>query len=298
MVYIPQMAISAQRGEPFVFYITPSVVFRVIVLAYAALPLLIFTQLILKVGLSHLVDRFRSYPPLWWLVILGVASVAFGLRLTFPPRRTQAMLHIRKDSVRFTPRRMDQRLSGESVVEAAVTVQSREILLSHNFFEGLPNGYRIIVRGADEPEREVRVKFYKIPDAQDCRNIAEAITAATGLPVRLVTRRRLMDGTVQETPWMPVAPRTNRSRGFALATIAAVPYVGGIIVGYLLPRPAIIAGVGLALWCGQMLAVLACGRLYGTRTKFPTLYSLTTVFTFGAAYGLAVVVVGFVLRAR
>lgn len=79
--------------------------------------------------------------------------------------------------------------------------------------------------------------------------------------------------------------------------IGAVPYVGGIIVGYLLPRPAIIVAVGMALWCGQMLAVVACAHLYGTRTKHSILYSLTTVFTFGAAYGLAAAVVAFILRA-
>ena len=292
------MAISAQRGEPFVFYITPSVVFQVIPLAYIALLLVLAAQFPLKVGFGRVGDSFRNHPALWWLVVIWVASIIIASRLAFPPRSVQARLHIRKDCIRFTPRRMDQRLSGESVVEAAVTAQSREILLSHNFFEGFTDGYRVIVREDDALEREVRVKFFTIPDAQDCRKMAEAMTAATGLPVRLVTRRRSMDGTVQETPWIPVAPRTNRSRGFALAAIAAVPYVGGIIVGYLLPRPAIIAAAGLALWCGQMLAVLACGRWYGTRTKFPTLYSLTTVFTFGAAYGIAVVVVGVVLRAR
>ena len=187
------MAISAQRGEPFVLYITPSVVFQVIPLAYIAILLVLAAQFPVKVGFGRVGDSFRNHPALWWLVVIWVASIIIASRSAFPPRSVQARLHIRKDCIRFTPRRMDQRLSGESVVDAAVTAQSREILLSHNFFEGFTDGYRVIVRGDDEPEREIRVKFFTIPDAQDCRKMAEAMTAATGLPVRLVTRR-LIDG--------------------------------------------------------------------------------------------------------
>jgi len=77
-----------------------------------------------------------------------------------------------------------------------------------------------------------------------------------------------------------------------------VPFVEGITIGYVAPRPAIIAAVGFALWVGQLLAIRACARLYPTSTKYSTLYSLTTMFTFGTAYALSVVVVALVLRAR
>lgn len=108
----------------------------------------------------------------------------------------------------------------------------------------------------------------------------------------------MADGIVQETPWIPLAPKANIARGFAAGAIGAVPYIGGITVGYVLPRPAIIVAVGLALWVGQMLAVSALAHSHRTRTKYPTLYSLTTLFTFGAGYGFAVVVVAFMFRAR
>ncbi len=77
-------------------------------------------------------------------------------------------------------------------------------------------------------------------------------------------------------------------------TIGGGAYIGGITIGYLLPRPAVIVAVALALWLGQMLAVSAFAHRHRTRTKYPTLYSLTTLYTFGAAYGFAVVVVAFV----
>lgn len=292
------MGIFRKRGEPFVVYITPSVGFRVIPLAYIAFLLLEAARFPSTIGLGRLADGFRNYPVLWWLIVLLVASLAFALRLAFPRRRSHARLQIQHDGVTFIPRRVDRYLFAEPGTEAPITPQSNEILLCHSFLEGLPDGYRVIVRGDDESEREMRVRFYAVPDVQDCRTIVESMTAVTGLPVRLVIRRRLMDGTVQETPWIPITRKANTSRSFVIVTTGATPFIGGIIIGYLQPRPAIIAVTGVALWCGQMLATFAYARSNLTRTKFPVLYALTTVFTFGAVYGLAIVIVAFVLRAR
>jgi hypothetical protein len=83
-----------------------------------------------------------------------------------------------------------------------------------------------------------------------------------------------------------------------IATIGALPYVGGIVVGYFLPSPAIIMAFGMALWFAQMLTAYACAHwLYQTPAKHSILYSLTTLFTFGTAYGLAVVLVALMIRA-
>jgi hypothetical protein len=76
-----------------------------------------------------------------------------------------------------------------------------------------------------------------------------------------------------------------------------VPYIGGITIGYLSPHPAVIVAVGLALWFAQMLAIFAFRRRRKTPSKYPIQYSLTTLFTFGAAYGFAIVVVVFMFRA-
>jgi hypothetical protein len=293
VVYILSMAIEDQRGEPFVFCVQPPLSRRVIPLAYTALLLLCAAYIPLKVGLSRFSEGFGNHPALWFLAIGLVAAIALALRLAFPPRGAQPRLQIRHDSVRFIPGRVERHLFAEPAIEAAITPQSREILLCHSFLEELPDGYRVIIRAADETEREVRARFLTLLDAQEYRKIVEGITGATALPVRLVIRRRLADGTVQETPLIPLAPKANIARGFAAVTIGAVPYIGGITIGYLLPRPAVIVAVGLALWLGQMLAVSAFAHRHRTRNKYPTLYSLTTLFTFGATYGFAVVVVAF-----
>ena len=185
-----------------------------------------------------------------------MAAIAFLLRLAFPPRGALPRLQIRHDSVRFIPGRVARHLFAEPAIEALLRLD-REILLCYSFLEELPDGYRLIIRAADETEREVRARFLTLLDAKECRKIVEGITGATALPVRLVIRRRLADGTVQETPWMPLAPNAIISGAFSGVTLGAVPYIGGITIGYLLPRPAVIVAVGFALWLGRMLAVSA-----------------------------------------
>jgi len=287
------MAISAQRGEPFVFYVTPSDVFRIIPLAYVALVLLGSAY----VGLPTLARRFNQ-PAGGALDILLAGTVGLMLRLAFPWLASQARLEIRHDSIRFVPHRVGRYLRGEVVDKVAVRPESTEILLCQSFYLDIPDGYRMVVRGAHEPDREIEVKFFKTPDEQDCPTIIEGVTEATGLPVRLVSRRRLADGTVQEMPWIPITRKARTARDFAVMTMGAVPYVGGIIVGYLRPPLTTIAMAGLALWLGQLLAMFVCARWLRINTKQPKVSALSTVFTFGAAYGLAVAVVAVGLRAH
>jgi hypothetical protein len=66
------------------------------------------------VGSARISSGFRNNPELWWLVALLVGFTAIMLRLAFPPRRTQARLEIRHDSISFVPRRIDQRMGGAS----------------------------------------------------------------------------------------------------------------------------------------------------------------------------------------
>jgi hypothetical protein len=215
------MAISAQRGEPFLFYITPPVVFRVLGLVYAGLVLLGTAY----VGLPTL-SRRLNHPAPWLLDIMLAGWVLFWvllpLRLVFPSLASQARLEIRHDGLRFVPRRVI-RYFGEVVDKVAVNPESTEILLCQSFYLDIPDGYRMVVRGAHEPDREIDVKFFKTPDAQDCPTIIEGVTKATGLPVRLVIRRRLADGTVQEMPWIPITRKARTARDFAVTTMAAVP---------------------------------------------------------------------------
>src|SRR4051794_3657117 len=99
------MAISGQESEPFVFYAPPSVIFRVIPLAYVAVVLFAAFYIPWAAVLS-------KYPGWWWLVIVLLASIVWMLRLAFPPRSVQARLDVRRDSVSFIPSRRDQSFLG------------------------------------------------------------------------------------------------------------------------------------------------------------------------------------------
>jgi len=280
--------------EPFILYFTPPVVLRLIVLAP---PTFIILQVLYggyTLGSARLLSGFRYHPELWGLVVFLIGCIAFLLRLAFPPRHTQARLEIRPGSISFVPRRIDQRWSGAAVTEAAVTPQSAEILLCHKLLERIPEGFSLVICGNHEPEREVRVKFGRSLDQQYCQKLTEGITSATGLPVRLVTRRRSMDGSVQETEWIPTT-----GTAFVLSAsigLAALPFIGGIVVGWLRLRPEIILAIGAALWLAKILVLITLARRYPSRTKPSILtLSLSSVFPFGAAYGLAVVITPYVL---
>ncbi len=213
------------------------------------------------------------------------------LAMAFLPRLTEGRLEIRHDGVLFIPRGLDRFLSGEEVTQAAVSPQSTEILLCHSFLESMHVGYGVIVRGPHEREQEVRLKFLRQPDAHDCHGIANDLIKATGLPVRLVIRRST-SGIVHESPWTPIAPQERRVLAVALLTSAALPYIGGITVGILRLRVPVIAAVGVVLWIGQIVGAYFFARRRSTSKEIPSaLLILSTIFTFGMAYGLGVVCV-------
>lgn len=279
------MPISVQRDEPSVAYITPFLAIRIFAFVYLS-PLLFGTAVLLfKLGFAS----FTIIPEVWWLLIMLVATAVFMVRVIFPPRHALPKVQIDPHQIRFVPSRMQRYMNGLRSIEAAITPQSREIILAHCIFEKWFEGDRIVVRGENEPDREIGFFGFWL-NARDCRTLSEAITAAVGLPVRLVIRRRRMDGAIQESPWLPLERKANSAKTLATLAIGATPFIGGGVVGYFLPGPSITVAVGLVLWLGPILAISVYTR------KRPTLTALSTVFTFGAAYGLAVVVVGYILR--
>lgn len=100
---------------------------------------------------------------------------------------------------------------------------------------------------------------------------------------------------IEETQWIPTVRKTNLKLAVAL-TLGVLPFVGGMIVGYFVTRPAFIVEIGFALWFAQMLAL----SIYSKRkwALHTAMYSLTTLFTFGAAYSFAVVLVALMFRAH
>ena len=137
------------------------------------------------------------------------------------------------------------------MVEAPVTPQSKEIILCRSVRFDLGDGHRVIVRAADETEREMKGVYFLGLNSTHYQRLAAGIHAVIGLPVRLVVRRHLLDGTLQETPWILPAAGASFLRSIALLTFGATPFIGGIIVGWLLPSATVTVVTGLALWVGM-----------------------------------------------
>ena len=293
------MVTTAENGAPFIFVIPVPRVRRVIALGEAAFFLTIAGLLIFKIGLSRLIEVLLGDPVGWLFSAVLVAAIAFCLRWAFPPRKVLQRLEFHHDSVSFVPDRMTRRMFAEPAVTAAITPQSREILVCRSFPRDVPDGYgyRVIIRDENGTERGVKAGYLTPHSARDVQIIGAGITAATGLPVRIIGRRRLGDGTVEETPWMVPTAKSRLTISAALA-IGATPYVGGITVGLLVSSPLFIVAFGLALWLSQTIATFALGLGRSKRSINALLYSLTSLFLFAAEYGASVVIVAFMFRAR
>jgi hypothetical protein len=223
-----------------------------------------------------------------------VGGILFALWLLFQPQSALARFEFTRDRVRFIPN-LIARSIGEQSEETVISPQSAEILICHR----LVNGYRIIVRAADGAESELAshsphtlVNLNK----SNIDSMADAITPATGLPVRVVIRRKSPTGAVEETPWTPVATKRKPLKTAALATVA-LPYVGGILMGSLSLNPAIVIAVGLVLWLCMVLAIYFTSRTGPSPKRFPLLQALTTLVTFSATYAACFVVTAY-LRGR
>ena len=296
MLYLWSMTIAPKQGNPFVFVVKLSRGRRVIALVFAGLFILMLAYIPLRVGLHRFLHGLNVNPAMWLLVVTFAIPIGFFSWLAFPPRAVLAKLEIQRNNVRFIPNLAVRRFLAEPIVKAVITPQSKEILVCQAFLGKLPDGYNVVIRTAGENDRVVRAASLTLHTAQEGQEIADGITAATGLPVRLITREQLTDGTVQEVPWVPSAPKTKLLH--AGLAIAAVPWVGGVVLGYIFPRPAIIVTAGLTLWLCEMLAVFIIARRSHKRTQNLAVHMLATFFTFAASYAFAVGLVAFVFRAH
>lgn len=225
----------------------------------------------------------------FWLLIVVLLAVSVAIfRIASPRREVLASLHMNREALRFVPQRVQWGFWSQPN-ELMVTANSREILLCRCFREQMFEGYSLIVRGTVEPERAMKIQFPFIPDVQDCGQLATAINSATGLPIRLVTRRCKLDGTFEETPWAPVEPGKNIAPGLAGVTGAVLPFIGGAVVGYFWPSPAIIVGAGLVLWLGQLGAMSVSGRKCLSPKVLSTLVPFATWYAIAAIVGARII---------
>jgi hypothetical protein len=286
MLYILLMAAEARRGEVFVFHFPMALSRRVIAILFAAILLLGAAYLPLKIGLTLFFAGLSNHPALLLLYVGFAVALALFVRLAFPVGRSQPELHFRHDAVRFVPSKLDELLLSECPIEAAIAPRSREILLCHSFVEELPDGYRVIIRAHDGTERGVRVGHSMPLNAQPLRRLIDGINDTTSLPVRLVVRRRLANGSVQETPWTAFAAKPNILRADVLLAIcfALLPYFGGfLVIGT--------RNIGSLALAGAVICVLCTSSAYLVRRRRdpvcakhrlivdPILYSFEFAFT-------------------
>jgi hypothetical protein len=272
------MAFLEQDQPPYIFRVRPRSYLRtlgIFLLVVFGAP---FAFIGSKIGLGGVLSNLL---PALFCIAMMVGGILFALWLLFQPQSALARFEFTRGRVRFIPN-LIARSIGEQSEETVISPQSAEILICHR----LVNGYRIIFRAADGAESELASHSPHTLvnlNTSDIDSMADAITAATGLPVRAVVRRKSPTGAVEETPWTPAATKRKPLKTAALATVA-LPYVGGILMGSLSLNPAIVIAVGLVLWLCMVLAIYFTSRTGPGPKRFPLLQALTTLVTFSATY--------------
>jgi hypothetical protein len=285
------MAFLEQDQPPYIFRVRPRSYLRTLGVFLLVVFVAPFAFIGSKIGLGGVLSNLL---PALFCIAMTVGGILFALWLLFQPQSALARFEFTRDRVRFIPN-LIARSIGEQSEETVISPRSAEILICHR----LVNGYRIIVRAADGAESELASHSPHTMvnlNTSDIDSMADAITPATGLPVRVVIRRKLPTGAVEETPWTPAATKRKPLKTAALATVT-LPYVGGILMGTLSLNPEIVIAVGLVLWLCMVLAIYFTSRTGPGPKRFPLLQALTTLFTFSATYAACFVVTAY-LRGR
>jgi hypothetical protein len=291
------MASSAESGGIHTYFIPIPSMGRAIALAYVAFFLTCFMYISIKLGPSRTFVSVGNDPFPWIFLILTFGmTIVFFLRLAFPPRSWLARLEFARDRVRFVPKPI-LRWIGEPSSEIPLSLHSKEILLCRGSQGNSPYGFRVLLRSESGQDREIKVETGYRLNLRESAILTNLITAATALPVRMVQRRVLTGGGTEETPWTPVG-RSAELGALAKLAFAALPFIGGGVVGFLGSTPLFAAAFGAVLWLNQTLAVFILARDSHQRSRPAMLYWLTTLFTFGASYAATVVVVSFLFRSR
>ncbi len=285
---IAPMALIEQSQPPYIFHVRSPGYVRAIGVFLVIVGVAPCSFVIWKIGLTWIPSELG---PSLFLIASVIGLVLFGLWIVFPPQSTLARFEFTGDRIRFVPN-LVARWIGERSEETPIRPQSSEILIAHYFVPEKVNGYRIVVRAPNCSEQELASHSphtQVMLNGSEIDNLAAAIAPVTGLPVRIVMRRTSQSGIAQETPWMQPSKERTPLKIAALVTFS-FPYVGGIFMGWYYQNPAIVVGVGFALWFCMVLAIYLASRTAPIRANFPSLPVLTTLVTFWAAYGVCYVV--------
>jgi hypothetical protein len=148
-----------------------------------------FAILPYKLGFERFFESLAYFSATWLVMFIFGPAIAFFAWLAFPPRGSMPRLEISRSRIRVVPGRI-ARLFAETAVEIDLSPKSRDILLCHSVWQGLGDGLRLVVRDGDGTEREIRATSMDYLSARKAQKLAEGISAATGLPVHLLIRRR------------------------------------------------------------------------------------------------------------
>lgn len=271
-------------AEPFVFIVPVAPTRQIIGLVAVCLfllPATILSWLLIFKGAATRPDGILV------LALCGMSILASGvfLWLSFPRFKSAARLEFRRNVISFMPAPLD-RLMYEPV-NASIQPNDNGILLRYHGAR-----YKLLIQAESGGEHETGIALLTELSARDASELTNGISAATGLPARIVMSRRLANGKAEDFPWQP------RSTAAKLATVGklafgTLPLWAGAIAGFVAPSIVVIGEVGLALWLAQTLAIVAYVHLRAGKAKFPWLYWASTIFTFGALYTAMAVFMSF-----
>jgi hypothetical protein len=279
--YNPQMPLSGAVTEtrkcagPFVFIVPLAPIRRFVGLVAACLslvPLTIFSWLLITKGARTELDGMLILSVCGILVLVS----GFFLWVSFPHFKSAARLEFRRNAIRFIPAPIDRLLYGP--VDAQIPSNAKRILLRYG-----RGSYKMLIQTETGGEYETGIVLLTELSAPNANELTNGISVATGLPAGIVTSRRLADGNVEDLLWKPRST-TVKWAVVGKLILGAIPIPAGAIVGFLTPSIVKIAEIGLILWLAQTLALAAYAYLWARQPKFPWLYWLSTIFTFGAVY--------------
>jgi hypothetical protein len=281
------MAGTPQADPMFVYVIPIPPAVRVLALAVSvALFTILFGIPLIDLGPARMVETFRSDTATWAIFGGLVGSlIAFFIVLAFPPRSWHAGLQFENGYVRLNPRPV-LRWIDEPSVEMFFGFRVQEILLCRGSRDDSSFGFRVILRAVGAPDQQIKVETGDNLNHRQSKLLADGITAATGLAVRLVEFKAGKGGMVREMPWTPAS---HSMQWLELGKVAAavLPVAGGILIGNLRPSPAAVILTGIALWLVEVLGVFLYHRFSHQERTVSASNWFSSLVNFAFAYTIA-----------
>jgi hypothetical protein len=139
---------------------------------------------------------------------------------------------ISPDRIQILPDSLSE-LTGEKAIETPIPPHSSEVLICLYSLNCANGGSKeIIFRNEKGEERANRIPDFTALTHGGAQKLAQAITAETGLPVRLIMCRPDQGGKLQELAWEPLLAKRNQLPIRLMLVSLLFPSLGGALVGY------------------------------------------------------------------